>query len=722
MTKFTATEKEAIKEWLSGSKDWLLEVYIDYNDSLGPGGRSTPFPIRVDTSADWSTLSSAGVGSPTRVDVSEVRYKVYGIDQELKFRAPSISFVWPSFTTLEKKVERRSKIRFRLHVEIANGTTKINLLTTDWYKIKDVQVLHTTAKDGEDAGSDAKITAIPWIYEYNDKIKWQKTRYLTKENISAFDGNSLYLEVPTDLTEYATSKISSSGWTQGELMAWRTKTLFAFESSMDSVGGILAKAQVYHKLKNMKEVRNGQTVFYEDAPCPYSGPLLNVVSEAGTNAQKDYRTQYPSTSSSSYYSVGKIVPFGIQTRMNLMEDVDETPLSLISWKAFVYGYGIIPACRSGREDTYYWKEVDAPVLTVAKIFPTKDIERHRYLEELNDFLEVEDKDSDIIFDLSVAYTFRKIVGFPTGEGTLDGRDIDFRMNVSGLVEIGDISQSGKDGDYVFAFSYLYDDVQEQVSSLVHSIRLVDGIRNLGLTLSESDGRFIFFPGFEGENISHMYITTVTYSFNTVEYQDVLGSGKDVVSVDFHGAHRVEKYWGLGPLIATGAGSFEFNEVVEMSTDSYPQYHKVKERIKFSAEWRPWINIYDKIRVEYWSDEFTREQREAFVVAVDANVDTLSASYEALVLPEEQEGKEYSIRMHVDYQGRYNGAIYTNLPDRAKVGEEVVFTAIPNDKNVVISMVQVGTATWAQSLVLDVNVYRFTMQEGDVEVRLLIYDK
>lgn len=121
-------------------------------------------------------------------------------------------------------------------------------------------------------------------------------------------------------------------------------------------------------------------------------------------------------------------------------------------------------------------------------------------------------------------------------------------------------------------------------------------------------------GLDTTLFSSIYLSSISES-------QIVGTEGETIQVDTHGAMDIDNFTG-------------FNEIEFTRGDLLEQYAEKKKGIKFNAEWRPWIRIYSKIRVKAMNSFGVNYWVTAMITSIDANADSMSASYEGIVLEEE----------------------------------------------------------------------------------------
>lgn len=173
MADFTRSDMEKMSSWLRGSKDYITKVSIVARWSTKIPGTSydtvTGLSPIADPEEDLNILETGQESEEQEIeDIFDVRLKRSGLSHDLKFRASSLNFTWPNYAQFKQGKSERA-IRFYLKVSLVDSSgDELNLLKTDWYKIKSTEEIYSTSKS---SGADVRIEAIPWIYEYNERTK-----------------------------------------------------------------------------------------------------------------------------------------------------------------------------------------------------------------------------------------------------------------------------------------------------------------------------------------------------------------------------------------------------------------------------------------------------------------------------------------------------------------------------------------------------------------------
>lgn len=170
MASFDGGDLESMRDWLAGSKEYITKVSIVVRWSTKIPGTTydttTGLSPIADPEADLNILETGQESEEQEIeDIFDVRLKRSGLSHDLKFRASSLNFTWPNYAQFKQGKSERA-IRFYLKVSLIDSWgEELNLLKTDWYKIKDTEEIYSTSKS---SGADVRIESIPWIYEYNE--------------------------------------------------------------------------------------------------------------------------------------------------------------------------------------------------------------------------------------------------------------------------------------------------------------------------------------------------------------------------------------------------------------------------------------------------------------------------------------------------------------------------------------------------------------------------
>lgn len=570
MYTFSEEDKKKIESWLRGEKDYITEVVIRYRTGTMndvPGWESTSF----NRTKDWNSwVSNYYSIKETEVDVSEVRYKAQILKPDMSYRIPTLQFLWKDFSSIDLSVSRRV-LRFALLIRIRNISDKsdvVILARTGFFKIKSVDYIRETSKE---TGADATIEAIPWFCEYNEEIPW------------------------------CWKELQDSGVTDdSNPIFWQ------------SMEGVFRISQLLHD-KKRQTIKNGNIEYEEDAPCPYGGPFIF------------YSTPYyrPSRNGVPYYGGGVWSSFH---RYNTLS-CKKTALSHLT--AYLCGINSLGAMivpeLCGLSDGF---GVDAPLVIyscMGMTFSSPNLDRLQslYLGSLSYFEEQESIGS--VDEIQTGYIYS--ADLPNL--------VDYNQEIISAGSYSyyfTISVSGTDGVYL-EFGSL-DDKPDNVAGYSWKDIKVTGWSPFFKGVSWNKDLSLYYAPVGEQPVSSTTLNVIWYAQALVEDYKFLPTdyySKDKYSrfksikVDLDGirssALKNEYQGNVGESSSTGS---MFNLLY-----SYPKIQG--NSVSFSAEWRPWINPGDIIKVRYRNTFLESIIHYVLVLSVDANADTLSAKYETVVL-------------------------------------------------------------------------------------------
>ena len=350
------------------------------------------------------------------------------------------------------------------------------------------------------------------------------------------------------------------------------------------------------------------------------------------------------------------LPFTLNARLLLTEDVSATPLSIISWKALANGMTIVPdmwspyAARNVLVSggTVYKYFPDAPLITLDtppyyydetsdwgedKVGSSSRRENSvgRYQEIYNDFDFVVEGDTVQITPISYGYECRLQSNNPTLLSTSVHKFIYSFANSDYIRTVPQI-------DYE-ASLYTQD---ADIFPCRLDVRL-GGLEDFsvlsGSNFNTSGGIVIDYRARTNIQLSAQFCVGVRYP-STIVYN---AGASDVVTINLHGAFRLEEWerksstssdWNLK---LSSDDSETFLNTLPFVTGfgkapsaAWQIKSKTKSKIVFTAEYRPWIFIYDVVKFSYFDDYGNKVTKFGTVYAVDANVDTLTAEYTVMI--------------------------------------------------------------------------------------------
>lgn len=592
MINFTAQESQAIQAWLNGTKDYytVTEIVVSTHDFN--------FQDDYNLTRDYNILSTYDSSSGTsyeHFEVDNVRYKAHGLGPDMKFRAPSLSFIWKNFRGVSEVY--RQKCRFYLCIRLLttvqvpdNLSTGIVLLRTDWYRIKSFDYLSKTSSL---SGSDAQIEAIPWIYQYNEKMPWGPTTALSQ------------VQVPTAYSDDYSYNIEPS------IPFW------------DTISAIMVRSKLLHDRRIIAEQDYTARTYSlnPDAPCPFSGPFIRKVS----GGIASYLNSLPSSSTvpNTYRDLY------LNSMMLLTDNVEATPLSLLSWKALSTAWVIGPGIYGAFNNSPL---LDTPSVTLTPLSVFKD--SPLYYSGLHDFQDIEDPEKDL--EIPIDYKYECESGYVLNSISEYGKSsvMNFSPAVTGLVEIPGWNAIPSDSQGQERQNWV------AITRTIWFSTSSSGQHYRGSMVTPNGGSFFYFPGEITPN-SLTNITVSTYYLGEKSPQKkYLGSGKIPIKIDLHGAQRLERCTSTANVVDVNTrDSWEF---------AMHPYLLFKMLIEFSSEWRPWINIYDTVTIRY-QDGFAQSiVTTAVVFSINADADSFTATYNCGVISKKTAFSINGVEYYSDY--------------------------------------------------------------------------
>lgn len=585
MIEFSSQETTVIQEWLSGSKDCLTKIVLVArwntkipSDSIKEAGEELDDRTGLSKSAnperDLEILQTAPLPQEQEIsDIFNVRFKRSGLKQDLSFRTPTLTFTWSGYYGFISQKPIHA-IRFYLKFSILKASTQqgVILSKTGFYKIKSAEPVYSTSRA---EGADYEIEAVPWIYEYNDEMM--------------FMHGDAWINQTWNIEE----------WDTGE-------HFFAYWNSVPRL------QKITHDIRFLKSGNypEGPGEYMEDAPCSYTGPfyygsrILNQGSSGGIPSLDKY---YTDPEWLNTVDLGKMVVYSQEYN---------TPISMFQRTMFERGQ--VAVSEIYKNDS----PLDTPIMTFRIL---SDIFQDASSATITDeyiFEEIENSDSKVLYDSAYYYVeTRYSMDLLSNILVFYKRFTrEFSSSVSGIIEIDKMSYVDMQApEEIGGEDYPY--------SIPWIVRAYDSndslIKETGQFYSNGDYiRILYLPGDMESSIRKLVVEA--YYGKT--------SSRDVevpIEWDMSGGTQVRINTNVSAYIDL-LGTF-WNPGYSIP---YLYSNQVKKRLEFNAEFRPWINIFDLIRVKVMTPFGNYIWAKALVVDIDANVDSLSAKYEALVLAEE----------------------------------------------------------------------------------------
>lgn len=574
-------EASIVRQFLDGSSDYRLSVAICYAST----GITTAVPSDLGqsftaTGSDVSKKLSQSETPTTQIEVSNVRYKQHGLDVEFKFRASELSFRWPNWGTTGEKIKRRT-LRFYLQITLVpasslQGRDPIYLLRTGWYKIKEVEKIYST---GNVSGIDAQIAAIPWVYEFNEPMKICYSDYAP-----AYMGNDNTPNLP---------------------------------------GFLNSPARIFYYQKIMHDRRRTTSIDYsegtvnyeEDAPSGYRGVFFRESDNSPQTLISDLpRIMCPSCEETALTLYARLLTF----KGALKPDAYGNPAD-----------GITSTLEVSNQ-----KIIDHPVLAwrdLTELVTSPETYREKWYNpsyDLDFFDSTLDSDSALITECGKRYFFKRYTGRIKKSATA-GRNQDVMVpEFTGLIEAEvSLASSSEDSDASMTdivltngtlnqgFWFLASDDSTVAPSDVTPFAINKDMISYYRVLSET----AFDSTIEGIQIRFVSVSITAIEMD-INYSIISNVEKEVLTLDFNGLgyQTVE--------INTSATDYAYLAYTFSPNSVMYGYSSFIRKMQFSAEWRPWITIYDVVRVAYKDDFGLNTSSYVFIQDIDANADSLSATY------------------------------------------------------------------------------------------------
>lgn len=328
----------------------------------------------------------------------------------------------------------------------------------------------------------------------------------------------------------------------------------------------------------------GPAEYFDDSPCSYTGPFYRET--------RGGQTEWLSTKK-----------LGRQT---ICEFIKETPISMIQRYEFELG------CVAVTEIYKDENPLDTPMMSFQYLYDLLNLT----VPNENMFQEIENSDSEVLLDSLYVYTVinsRVALGSNILAFTKDAT-VELDTAISGVVELKDLyfelNQSGAD-----ELNY--------PRNMIYSISAYDSDGALLTTSAqfESDGdtvRILYLPGDVTKNIKKFVVNSYLGKVTTKEQNVPTDISRDFMKV------RIDTK------IDPGTWNSFFTYDV-----SYLYSNNIKKIVKFNSEFRPWLNIFDPIKVRVMNSFGEYKWVTALLTDIDANIDSFSASYEAIVIKEEE---------------------------------------------------------------------------------------
>lgn len=551
MISFTVQEKEIIQQWLNGSKDYIVKSEIGFLAEPFLAGSDGTSDIGINALSNYSSSDSFEY-----IEVFQVRYKVYGLSLDLKFRAPSLRFVFPNFAEYLLRYPK-NRMRFFLQILLTpvGAGSSICLFRSGMYKIKSHKIIQETANS---QGADAEIEAVPWVYQINYKIPWQPAEPVG----TIFDFGYPLIDAFARMAD--TIKLINSRYNP-EITFNTTFRLpvyiqdwsgsgYSADTDLNRDESIVVSRpleKTFLSYLSCKMLSKGKLLIpevFDHFVLPKDYPIITF-SSIGFDLTRYNQTYIP--------ELNDFVSYDVPLPKDAHYSYDCSYVSKVSEPYYITKSTEIPAeiqSFIGSSDGFSTvvRGVTLPEGSLTELGAMRGIKNQIYFEESGEI-----RQTPVPSNSSVV--FYMLLGKKIGSSTWTSLREQFRMNVEG----GEIDLTGSAyglSDSLVAYHIRsFDSSKTQIHSPYDDARIIDvDLSGLEISVRPTD---------------YSQLTPNDWSSNIYDFQN---------------ASRV---------------------------------------VEFEAEWRPWINVGDVIRVAY-IDEFSYENRVyAQVLSIDSNFDSLTARYE-----------------------------------------------------------------------------------------------
>ena len=596
MFSFSSSDSQIIQAWLNGSKDYFtkISIVVRWNtaipsSSVAESGEEldsrTGLSKEANPERDLEILQTAPAPQEQEIeDIYDVRFKRSGLKQDMSFRSPTLTFAWRGYYGFIQGKAQKA-VRFYLKVALTGIgiSNELVLMKTGFYKIREANPVYSTSRS---QGADYTIEAVPWIYEYNDEMMFGS------------HGNAFRTD------EYGDWDINT--WDKD----------IAYFSSWNSVSRM---QKIRHDLKNLKKGNypEGPGEYFDDAPCSYTGPFYCEKSNSGIE----------------WLSLQKM------GMMQISDFITETPISMMQRARLVYSVAVPEIYRTD-------SPLDTPMMTFQVLKDMISTWGTVYnFPALYTFEEIENSDSEVVSDSLYSYSYADYdQNFLMGNA-MPRIAVQLGLSPSGSLQnvfpmrTASIDFDGSEVSGIIDLSSVYFPDSPSASDSTKNtykqavVYSIEAFNSSGVSLGttgqfESDGdkiRILYLPGDLQESISKLEINAY--------YGKPVDSKISIVEVD-------QSEDGNDKNVSIDTKTILMDDLISSSPSVYQRYvlyiysNEIKKVVNFSAEFRPWINVFDAIRVRVMNSFGQYRWVRALVTDIDANLDSMSATYEGMVIEEE----------------------------------------------------------------------------------------
>lgn len=574
MITFTDSEKDIIQKWLDGSQDYFTKVSL---------------VVRWNTKIPSDSLVQDGEILDSRTGLSSSANPKR--DMELIQNSPLPE---------EAEIETIYDVRFKksgLKQDMSFRSPTLTFTWSDYYGFlqgKDQKAIRFYLKIYLEGKSLSKEIVLLKTGFY--KIKKAEAVYSTSKS----SGADYKIEAVPWIYEYNDEFMfgtHGNGWMRPAYDQWDIESPTSgwdkgapYFGSWNSISRL---QKIKHDLKNIKvsNYPQGPAEYFNDAPCSYTGPFY--CKEDG--GQITWL---------SFSKMGMHRVYGFVT---------ETAISMLQ-RYYLWYFLILPEVYKDENP------LDTPMMTFLRLEDRLSWADSPDLPEENTFYEIESSNEEVVKDSLYSYSYTSysidllsnIIAFwQTATVSLD-------TGVSGIIELSDLYfRDNQNAEGLGKEDY----PRKMISKVSAYNNNGDLLKNTGQFESDSDVvRILYLPGDVGEDIYKFKVEAYYGKMTSYSYNVATDNQGDVkhISIDT----KANFYAPLEDSILNRLPVF------------YIYSNRVKKVVKFSAEFRPWINIFDPIRIRIMNSFGNYSWFRCLVTDIDSNIDSFSASYEALVIKEE----------------------------------------------------------------------------------------
>ena len=571
MITFTSSEKQIIQKWLNGSHDYFTRVSL-----VARWNTKIPSDSLVESGETLDSRTGLSTSANPQRDMELIQNSPLPQEQEI--------------TTIYDVRFKRSGLK----QDMSFRSPTLTFTWSDYYGFiqgKEQKAIRFYLKVSLIGGEISGELVLLKTGFY--KIRKAEAVYSTSKS----SGADYTIEAVPWIYEYNDEMMfgtHGNGWMQPAYDQWDINTWDRNIAYFGSWNSISRLQKIKHDLKNIKVANYpaGPAEYFDDSPCSYTGPFY--CKEDGGQI--------------TWLSFSKM---GMQRVFGF---VDETPISMLQ-RYYLKYFLIVPEVY--KDDS----PLDTPMITFLRLEDRLSWGDSGSFPEENSFDEIESSDQEVTRDSLYSYSYmtysmsllENVFAFwQTATVSLD-------TGISGVIELSDLYFR----DNQNAEGLGKEDYPRKLISRVTAYGSSEN--SLGITGQfESNGdvvRVLYLPGNVSENIYKLEVQSY-YGRMTSSSSDVETDNQgDVVHIDID--TKTNLYDSLVDQISGKLSVF------------YIYSNRIKRAVKFSAEFRPWINVFDPIRLRVMDSFGQRHWLRCLVTDIDVNIDSFSASYEAMVIKEEE---------------------------------------------------------------------------------------